>query len=314
MFLQAYDNALDNPWFNRVICAWRREEELVRRQCSLPSVEAEYPGCFPYGSGDTGVSQQGNRNLRRVNTTTGEEEPVETFARQTSFNSFQDLLMHNYQMMKHGQNKSHEPQLLVQDEDDFRDPDEDFDWDAFIAAQEDPQDPRVASKHANRHLMDYEHIPWFNYWPMLAVRTEYYYRYSGTQTVPPCYGTFLPGAERNRRQTNHWRVMKDPIRISQRQLDEMHRLLRERIAPQGTPLTSCQPDTASKPNTTDPGDPSKVFLARPIQGTKTAHFKVYCECQDWNNSRWPEDKEYCKKPLRERLYGHPYNFNTEGEF
>jgi len=25
---------------------------------------------------------------------------------------------------------------------------------------------------------------------------------------------------------NHWRIMKDPIRVSQRQIDEMHRLLR----------------------------------------------------------------------------------------
>lgn len=43
---------------------------------------------------------------------------------------------------------------------------------------------------------------WHNYFALEDVKTEYYYRYSGTQTIPPCYGTFYEGD--NRRQTNHW--------------------------------------------------------------------------------------------------------------
>lgn len=68
---------------------------------------------------------------------------------------------------------------------DFKDM-SDFDWDAFIAAQYD-RDAAAKSMHQERRtLFEYEHVPWFNYFAMLAVRTEYYYRYSGTQTIPPC--------------------------------------------------------------------------------------------------------------------------------
>lgn len=315
IFLQVYPNSLDQPWLNRVICGWRREEELVRRECGLPSIDTEYPGCFPYSNGQDSTAQtqarNGGRKLRTRNETFEANPP--TFRRSTSFNSFQDLLMHNLQMMQGGFNKSHTPELVEMDEEDFAE--KDFDFEAFIEAhaKENHQDPKVAQEHQKRHLLNYEHIPWFNYWPLLAVRTEYYYRYAGTQTIPPCYGTFISDPTQNRRQSNHWRVMKDPIRISQRQLDEMNRLIRERIAPQGTPLSSCQPDTGSKPNTF-PDDPGKVNVARPIMGTRTAHFKVYCECNDWRNSRWPEDQEYCKKGFRERFYEHPYNFDSGGEF
>jgi len=59
----------------------------------------------------------------------------------------------------------------------------------------------------HRQLIDEDEINWFNDFPMFGVRTEYYYRYSGSQSIPPCNGTFDP------RYTNHWRVMKEPIRI-----------------------------------------------------------------------------------------------------
>lgn len=38
----------------------------------------------------------------------------------------------------------------------------------------------------------------------------------------------------------------DPITISTRQLDEMHRLMRERIAPADDPISACRADTAAK--------------------------------------------------------------------
>lgn len=34
-----------------------------------------------------------------------------------------------------------------------------------------------------RDLLEGNEIPWFNYWPMMGARTDYYYRYQGTQTI-----------------------------------------------------------------------------------------------------------------------------------
>lgn len=139
---------------------------------------------------------------------------------------------------------------------------------------------------------------------MLGVRTEYYYRYSGSQTIPPCYGTFDPNS---RSQTNHWRVMKDPVRIHPRQLAEMKRLLAERIAPSDDPVMACKPDTAAKVRSD-----GRVEAARPVQYKHPAHFEVFCECKDWP-SKWPEDREWCHiEDIYERFYDSPYNFDTAG--
>jgi hypothetical protein len=149
-----------------------------------------------------------------------------------------------------------------------------------------------------------DEIEWFNYFPMLGVRTEYYYRYSGSQTIPPCYGNFQPDT---REETNHWRVMKDPIRIHPRQLKELQRLIGSRIAPVDDPVNRCQPDTAAR--VTSDGE---VEVARPIQYFHPAHFKVFCECKDWR-SKWPEDRNWCDiDDVYERFYDKPYNFLTDG--
>lgn len=176
VFLEAYDEADDYDMLNRVICAWREEEELTRRACGLASVATAYPGCFQY----TSTAQTNRRNLL--------SEPNLT-------QSAHDIFLSNYFERQANSSSvpfSHDP------EDDFDDGD--FDWDQFIASQYESNDKR-------RRLMNYEHVePWHNYFPMLGVRTEYYYRYSGTQTVPPCYGKFF--RDNNRKQTNHHRVMK----------------------------------------------------------------------------------------------------------
>ena len=41
-----------------------------------------------------------------------------------------------------------------------------------------------ASEIFHCELMSYNKIPWFNYWPMLEVRTENYFCNFGTQTLP----------------------------------------------------------------------------------------------------------------------------------
>lgn len=83
---------------------------------------------------------------------------------------------------------------------------------------------------------------------------------------------------------------------------------RDRIAPADDPIRPCQPDTAAKP---DANDPSKISVARPLQSNHKAHFKVFCECQDWR-SKWDEDKEWCRNDQSTRLYDQPYNFKTDG--
>jgi len=102
--------------------------------------------------------------------------------------------------------------------------------------------------------------------------------------------------------------MKDPIRVSQRQIDEMHRLIKERIAPHNDPIRPCQPDTAAKK---DPTNPKHISVARPLQSNHIAHFKVFCECQDWG-SKWIEDKRWCQQDQFDRFYSKPYNFETDG--
>jgi hypothetical protein len=137
---------------------------------------------------------------------------------------------------------------------------------------------------------------------------RYYYRYQGTATIPPCYGNDTQGS---RRGTNHWRVLKDPIRIHPRQLDELNRLIRERIAPPDDAVNPCQPDTAA-----DVSEDGSVNTARPLMYHNTAaHAKTFCECKDWE-SKWPEDRLWCVKyqDINERYYAHPYNFDTGGQW
>ena len=118
---------------------------------------------------------------------------------------------------------------------------------------------------------------------------------------------FQTGAN-NRANTNHWRVMKDPIRISQRQLNEMHRLLKKRIAPTDDPIRRCKPDTAARSYY---GNTNWVNVSRPLQSTNDAHYKTFCECR-WK-SRFTEDQEWCSDTNQlSRLYKHPYNFDQNG--
>jgi Eukaryotic-type carbonic anhydrase len=232
-----------------------------------------------------------------------------------------DIIFENHFQMSSG-NTSYQPKR-IKIEDETYDSMDDFDWDAFIAqsyideqyhsqVEEERQqfhpDGSLADQNS-RHLMDYQHIPWFNYFPMIGVKTEYFYRYSGTQTKPPCYGRFVSGS---RKQTLHWRVMKDPIRVSHRQINEMHRLIKERIAPKDSPTKACKPDTGAAP---DPeGDPNKVWVARPLQSFSTPHWAVFCDCASWG-SKFEEDKRWCRMfqdDQQTRYFEHPYNFPTVG--
>jgi hypothetical protein len=127
----------------------------------------------------------------------------------------------------------------------------------------------------------------------------------GTATIPPCYGSDTRASKRG---VNHWRVLKDPIRIQSTQLKELERLIRDRIAPPDDPVMPCQPDTAAKVS-----DDGRVNVARPLMSMdEEAHDPTFCECKDWV-SKWPEDQAWCEtEDVEERLYLTPYNFESDG--
>lgn len=140
---------------------------------------------------------------------------------------------------------------------------------------------------------NYDDVQWWPYEWYLKVGTEYYFRYEGTQTVPPCY------------DTAHWRVMKDPIRLAPHQMRELERLIAWRTG------DTCEVDTAGKP--TD--DPDRVDVARPLQSYHKLHRLVFCECQDWP-SKFTADRQWCHNwqntPPEEHLFDTPYNFPSNG--
>lgn len=156
IFMQAYDDAPDYDMLNRVICQWRRVEDETREQCGLPSVESYYPGCFYFRRG-----HDENRNLRRVSpdAATKKARTAQEVMEEKMTQAAEDPEADDWKME-------------VQDEYDNTD----IDWGEFI---------REAYKHEEdrrhgRHLLDYSHVgPWHNYWGLLGVKTEYYYRYSG---------------------------------------------------------------------------------------------------------------------------------------
>jgi Eukaryotic-type carbonic anhydrase len=305
VFLQSYDDSPDYDVLNRLICAWREAEETTREQCSLNSVETEYPGCIRYNRGldnDDGVSatQEATRNLR--NPLSGKQ--YDRMAPEPKAMSAFDVILQNHMNLE--LNETYEPTRIVLDPEKHTVDPNSFDWEAFIAEQYLQDEQKQNGHHHGRELFNYDHVPWFNYFPMIGCRTEYYYRYSGTQTIPPCHGQFAPGQSRN--NTNHWRAMKDPIRISKRQVSELNRLLRERIAPMDDPINSCQPDTAGKVDATT----GLIDVARPLQQNARPHYTVFCECADWI-SKWNEDQGWCTETEQlVRFYDRPYNFETSG--
>jgi hypothetical protein len=320
VFFQVYEDAADYDVLNKLICAWREVEHRTRTECGLEPITSDYPGCISYTSdatsdngGVTAQQQDAARHLRTpftVTTAAAEEllrdsiPFVETPARAVS--AYDIIIQNNLNLAA---NASYQPMKIGLDPEHHHVDPNSFDWDTFIAKQYEndlkKQQPGVHDHHG-RELMNYDHVDWFNYFPMIGCRTEYYYRYSGTQTIPPCHGRFESG--QSRANTNNWRVMKDPIRISQRQLLELHRLLRDRIAPIDDPINQCQPDTAGKvdPNT------GLIDVARPLQQNAKPHYTVFCECINWV-SKWTEDHNWClEQDQLTRFYDKPYNFASQG--
>jgi Eukaryotic-type carbonic anhydrase len=111
------------------------------------------------------------------------------------------------------------------------------------------------------------------------VATEYYFRYEGSLTVPPCFA-----------QSVHWRVMKNSIRVSPEQIRLLEDLIANRINP-----STCSRETAAAPRSgTD-----RVNVNRPLQYLSSGHRAVFCECIDWE-STMPADIAWCKLSMPER--------------
>jgi hypothetical protein len=144
---------------------------------------------------------------------------------------------------------------------------------------------------------NYVNVRYSPYEWMREVGTEYFYRYEGTQMVPPCY------------EKVHYRVMKDPIRIHPDQLAELERLLAWRIAPKGSEFNECQRDSAGPDRAGSSGN--AVDLNRPLQSYSNIHRKVFCECGDWD-SKFQGDKDWCELDQQTRWYEKPYNFDSSG--
>ena len=154
------------------------------------------------------------------------------------------------------------------------------------------------AERERRRLVNYEDVSYWPYEWLMKVDTEYYFRYEGTQDVPPC------------KDQVHLRIMKDPIQVAQRQIDELERLMFERISPDDADFKRCEPDHAGAPRA-DTAD--KFDFVRPIQGFHKLHRKVFCECKDWK-SKFAADKNWCTRSIIDRFYDRPYNFDTEEFF
>jgi hypothetical protein len=312
-------------FLDKVICQWRRKEYSTRLQCGLDPIASSYPGCFPLtGSRSRDLQEEHGRGIRgEASRDEKENETTERLNSRYNFQTVADVIYHND---FHEGDPEATPVQIQMDEVNW-DPPDDKDWDTWILEQSNrmKEDDELyhrlrnndyGGKHSEelhekyRRLIQGDDLEWYNYWPMVGVRTEYYYRYSGSQTIPPCYGTFV---EESREGTNHWRVMKDPIRIQTRQLDELKRLIADRIAPTGDPVSPCQPDTAAKVTRDDvTNEIIDVVAARPLMNLSSTHFSTFCECKDWE-SKWPEDRAWCRTvDINERFYTTPYNYDQDG--
>lgn len=190
---------------------------------------------------------------------TPDSEIAENTVRRFLRRSVKDVLVDNMEKSEE------EKDRIVLDPENFRPADRtDEEWAAWIEAYS-AHDRGVATEQ-QRYLLEKEVIPFHNYQFLIDVKTEYYFRYSGTQTVPPCYGPFTRASRGN---TNHWRVMKDPIRVHPRQIAEMERLLKERIAPPDDKHNACENDTAGKVD-----EDGHISVARPLMHNALGHYKV----------------------------------------
>lgn len=265
VFLDARENVERYPYLDKLICQWREYEENVRKECGLGSVRSHYPGCVPHNRiGETSPFRQGQRQLNETKASSPKPRlrrtPVDFDASPEEQEIPLEIDSRNYREAEWTEEQ----------------------WAEF---QEEysrlhPLNSTNAFNQGRRHLINYDHVPHDNYQFLTDCRTEYYFRYEGTSTYPPCF------TERGGR-TAVWRFMKDPIKVHPKQIEELHRLLLERIAPKGSydgSSRECQPDTAAKEM-----DDGSAWAARNLQELDASgpgsdgHDNYFCECDDWGS-------------------------------
>lgn len=135
-------------------------------------------------------------------------------------------------------------------------------------------DPRFTTDRSQPEIQSkpYFNRAWHPYDWYVRANTEYYFRYKGSKPEPPC----LEGV--------HWRVLRNPVKVSAGQLNKLANLMKNRINPE-----TCQYDTAGKAEIGS----SKLLYNRPLQTTTRGHKLVYCECDDWE-SQSLLDQHYCQ--------------------
>lgn len=289
IFFDARDDIEPYPFLDKLICQWRLSQENIREACGIESAKTHYRGC-------TYFSREGN-------VTTAEQKELIGKARKK-----RNL---RKMVIDPGASKEEAKVPLKIDPGNYRDAEwTEEEWAKFQEeySRQHPLNSTNPFSNGRRHLMNYDHVTYFNHQFLLDVRTEFYYRYGGTLNIPPCYGSRKGGSNS---QTNLWRFMKDPIRVHTDQIKEMNRLLRERIAPIDSLRNACQPDTAARVE-----DDGTAWVARPMQELHDDHDYYFCECEDWG-SKIPEEQEWCRSGNRERdyrWYVNVYNFPNNGTF
>ncbi|KAL3905716.1 MAG: hypothetical protein SGILL_009564, partial [Bacillariaceae sp.] len=160
---------------------WRKQEHQVRQECGQDPIETSYPGCFPLSRRDR--QRQRERQLRRSRMTV-EEKAVQ--AKRKRFQTVADVLLYNE---KH-QNDPHHADIPIHLDEPDHAPAEAKDWNTWIQEKSHQMNKEdqfyeelkndefggnstdAALHEQFRKLLEGEEIPWFNYWPMLGVRSE----------------------------------------------------------------------------------------------------------------------------------------------
>ena len=206
--MNAYEEAPVYPYLDKVICQWRRHEAKRRTDCGLETSKIEsYPGC---GSRD----EVRNRTVRRrrmsneefgrstLHTTDSDDANENNDAQHRSltyhdprFSTVADVYLYNE---RHQHETDHTNIRIDLHENDKNPADSDLDWNLWFQNEskkmnenDDLYQDLKQNKHGDNHTDALHHQftrslleeegnkesnDWFDYWPMLGVRTEYYYR------------------------------------------------------------------------------------------------------------------------------------------
>lgn len=180
------DHYAPYPFLDKVICQWRRAEYSVRQQCGLAPVASTYPGCFPLFR-DRNLKTNNDNNLRnrKIEDIVPDDDALFIDDRPSNgtkppFKTVADILYFNAAT---GRNST------LDLEDANYDPAEEKDWAAWILEQSKKmqqqeelyhklKDNDYGGKHSDemhehyRRLIQGDEMEWFNYWPLIGVRSE----------------------------------------------------------------------------------------------------------------------------------------------